>query len=211
MGMRGRSLSGTALRTMILLDSGLASGSTQGPASARRPSAAQTRKGSSQRPPSPRTLARFLAAAQRAVGIRGQVSVLLTTDAEIRRLNRTFRNIDRPTDVLSFPGAAPLAGKERIAGDLAISFPTARRQAGEQGHSPLVEIKILILHGLLHLAGYDHHADEGQMDRRERLLRARLRLPHGLIERASGDSARSPGSSNRSTSAAGKPGKGRRA
>ncbi|HEV2135356.1 MAG TPA: rRNA maturation RNase YbeY [Terracidiphilus sp.] len=157
-------------------------------------------------------MARFLTVAQRAVGIRGQVSVLLTTDDQIRRLNRTFRNIDKPTDVLSFPGVAPFAGKERIAGDLAISFPTARRQAGEHGHSPLVEIKILILHGLLHLAGYDHHADSGQMEERERMLRTRLKLPHGLIERASGESARSRNGSNRSTRAAGKPGsKGRRA
>jgi probable rRNA maturation factor len=174
---------------MILLHPGLVSGSAQSPASARRPAAARLRKHSNPAPPAPRTLARFLAAAQRAVGLRGQVSVLLTTDAEIRRLNRTFRGIDNPTDVLSFPASASPLGRERIAGDLAISFPTARRQAGEHGHSPLIEIKILILHGLLHLAGYDHHADSGQMERRERLLRARLKLPHGLIERARDESA----------------------
>lgn len=205
------SVSRMALRTMILLDPGLASGSAKGPASARRPGPSRARNGSIPRPPSPRTLARFLAAAQRAVGLRGQVSVLLTTDAKIRRLNRTFRGIDRPTDVLSFPAPAALAGKERIAGDLAVSYLTARRQAGEHGHSPLVEIKILILHGLLHLAGYDHHADSGEMDRRERLLRARLGLPHGLIERAEGDSAPSRERRKRSAGrAAGKPGKGRR-
>jgi probable rRNA maturation factor len=74
-------------------------------------------------------------------------------------------------------------GAEGYAGDLAISVPTARKQAVEQGHTLSVEIKVLILHGLLHLAGYDHEADEGEMARRERLLRTKLRLPPGLIER----------------------------
>jgi probable rRNA maturation factor len=168
---------------MILLDPGLTSVSPQDPASARR---RRARRDSSSAPPSPRTLARFLSAAQAAIGLRGQVSVLLTTDTEIRRLNRMYRGVNRPTDVLSFAAAQPLAGKERIAGDLAISFPAAQRQAAEHGHSALAEVRILILHGLLHLAGYDHHADNGAMDRRERLLRIRLKLPHGLIERADG-------------------------
>lgn len=114
---------------------------------------------------------------------------MLTTDTEIRRLNRLFRGMDRSTDVLSFPATSSPAAAEEIAGDLAISVPTARRHATEHGHSLLVEIKILMLHGLLHLAGFDHHADSGQMDRRERALRARLKLPHGLIERAEGESA----------------------
>jgi probable rRNA maturation factor len=83
--------------------------------------------------------------------------------------------------VLSFPAEG--VGAEEIAGDLAISVPSARKQAAEQGHSLSVEVKVLILHGLLHLAGYDHEADEGQMARRERLLRARLGLSQGLIER----------------------------
>jgi probable rRNA maturation factor len=61
--------------------------------------------------------------------------------------------------------------------------PTARRQAAQQGHSLATEIKVLILHGVLHLAGYDHETDAGQMARRERTLRTRLRLPGGLIER----------------------------
>jgi probable rRNA maturation factor len=78
----------------------------------------------------------------------------------------------------------------RIVGDLAISVPTARRQAAAQGNSLSTEIRILILHGLLHLAGYDHEADSGRMARRERLLRARLRLPLGLIERAAAPKAR---------------------
>jgi probable rRNA maturation factor len=132
--------------------------------------------------PSARTLSRFLAEAQSAVRLKGEVTVLLTTDPAIRRLNRQFRKKDKATDVLSFP--ADGIGAEEIAGDLAISVPTALRQAVEQGHSLATEIKVLILHGLLHLAGYDHETDAGQMARRERLLRARLGLPQGLIERA---------------------------
>ena len=132
--------------------------------------------------PSARTLARFLGLAQKAVRLKGQVTVLLTTDAAIRKLNRQFRGKDKATDVLSFPAAG--IGAEQIAGDLAISVTTALGQAAEQGHSLSTEIKVLILHGLLHLAGYDHEADTGQMARRERLLRAKLGLPQGLIERA---------------------------
>ncbi|MGZ5154765.1 MAG: rRNA maturation RNase YbeY [Burkholderiales bacterium] len=113
--------------------------------------------------------------------MRGQVTVLLTTDAAIRRLNRQFRGKNKATDVLSFPASAP--GPLKIAGDLAISVPTALRQADERGHSLGVEIKVLMLHGLLHLAGYDHETDKGEMARREQKLRAKLRLPHGLIER----------------------------
>ena len=134
--------------------------------------------------PSARTLARFLAAAQAAVRLKGQVTVLLTTDAAIARLNKQFRGKNKATDVLSFPAAG--LGAEGMAGDLAISVTTALGQAVEQGHSLSTEIKVLVLHGLLHLAGYDHEADEGQMARRERVLRAKLKLPQGLIERAAG-------------------------
>lgn len=172
---------------MILLDPGLISDRAQSAPSVRR---TNTRITSSSRPPSARTLARFLTAAQEAVKLRGEVSVLLTTDSAVRRLNRTYRGIDRATDVLSFSAADSPAGEERVAGDLAISLPMARRQAAKHGHSALAEIEILILHGLLHLAGFDHHADNGEMYRRERILRARLGLPHGLIERAVGESAR---------------------
>jgi probable rRNA maturation factor len=132
--------------------------------------------------PTPRTLARFLSAAQAAVRLRGQVTVLLTTDAAIRKLNRQFRGKNKTTDVLSFPAEG--LGAQGIAGDLAISVTTALDQAAEQGHSLSTEIKVLILHGLLHLAGYDHEVDDGKMARRERLLRAKLKLPQGLIERA---------------------------
>jgi probable rRNA maturation factor len=132
--------------------------------------------------PSVRGLARFLADAQAAVRLRGQVSVLLTTDAAIARLNGEFRGKKKATDVLSFPAAG--VGAEGMAGDLAVSVETALRQAEEQGHALAVEIKVLVLHGLLHLAGFDHEVDDGRMARREKALRARLGLPLGLIERA---------------------------
>jgi probable rRNA maturation factor len=142
------------------------------------------------RVPSARTLSRFLSEAQAAVRLRGAVSVLLTTDREIRRLNKTFRGKNKATDVLSFPAAPIVAGQrvsksasQLVSGDLAISVDTARRQAAEQGHALAVEVKVLMLHGLLHLAGFDHETDDGEMARRERLLRARLGLPLGLIER----------------------------
>jgi len=120
--------------------------------------------------------------ARAAVRLRGQVTVLLTTDPAIRRLNRQFRGKDKATDVLSFPAASPAANA--VAGDLAISVPTAQRQALEQGHALSAEIKVLMLHGLLHLAGYDHEVDRGSMARREMILRKKLGLPVGLIERA---------------------------
>jgi probable rRNA maturation factor len=134
-------------------------------------------------------LAGFLKGAQAAVRLRGQVTVLLTTDRRIRRLNRAFRGKDKATDVLSFPADGLIRRQEKFAGDVAISVETARRQAAGCGHSWGTEIKVLILHGLLHLAGYDHEADAGRMARRERMLRMRLGLPVGLIERAGGESA----------------------
>jgi probable rRNA maturation factor len=135
-----------------------------------------------QRIPTKPTLARFLTEAQQAVRLLGEVNVLLTTDAAIKKLNRQFRGKNRPTDVLSFPAEG--IGAEEIAGDLAISVETARRQATDQGHALTCELKVLILHGLLHLAGQDHETDNGKMARREQKLRAALRLPQGLIERA---------------------------
>jgi probable rRNA maturation factor len=137
--------------------------------------------------PSAQTLARFLKLAQMAVGLKGQVTVLLTTDEAIRGLNRRFRGKNKATDVLSFPVDRPNQGSDadRAAGDIAISVTTALCQAHEQGHPLWTEIKVLILHGLLHLAGFDHETDNGKMARRELLLRARLRLPEGLIERVS--------------------------
>jgi probable rRNA maturation factor len=168
---------------MILLDPDL----EPGPATRITSAKTSAASGSSvplrnQRIPSARTLAGFLTLAQKTVRLKGEVTVLLTTDAAIRKLNRQFRGQNKATDVLSFP--ADGIGAEEYAGDQAISVPTALKQAAEQRHSLSTEIKVLILHGLLHLAGYDHEADEGKMARRERLLRARLGLPEGLIERA---------------------------
>ena len=129
------------------------------------------------------TLMRSLREAQLAVGLKGEVTVLLTTDDGIRALNRRFRKKNKATDVLSFPVEAGFG----LAGDLAISVETAARQAAEQGHRLSVELRVLMLHGLLHLAGYDHEIDDGAMARKERRLRAKLRLPQGLIERVDGD------------------------
>jgi probable rRNA maturation factor len=165
---------------MILLDPDLDPDTASKATTAKKTAATGTDKNF--RLPSARTLARFLALAQKTVRLRGQVTVLLTTDAAIRKLNRQFRHKDKATDVLSFPAEG--IGAEKLAGDLAISVPIARIQAVEQGHTLSTEIKVLILHGLLHLAGHDHEVDEGKMARRERQLRAKLGLPQGLIERA---------------------------
>ncbi len=110
---------------------------------------------------------------------------MLTTDRTVRRLNRQFRGIDKATDVLSFPAEAMIPSAERIAGDLAISVPTARRQSAACGQSLGTELKVLMLPGLLHLAGSDHEVDSRQMARRERAVRAQLGVPQGLIERVS--------------------------
>ena len=165
---------------MILLDPDLDPYPAPTTTSAKRTGASGPDK--ARKIPSARTLARFLALAQKFVRLKGEVTILLTSDAAIRKLNRQFRGKDKATDVLSFPAEG--IGAEEIAGDLAISIPTARKQAIEQNHSLSTEIKVLILHGLLHLAGHDHEADEGKMARRERLLRSKLNLPQGLIERA---------------------------
>jgi probable rRNA maturation factor len=132
-------------------------------------------------------LTRFLTRAQRAVGLRGEVTILLADDKRLKELNRSFRGKNKATDVLSFPAyhdqQNPTA-TEDIAGDLAISIDTAARQAAEFNHTLEDELRILILHGLLHLAGYDHEADSGEMAAQETTLRTRLKLPHSLIERA---------------------------
>lgn len=133
----------------------------------------------------PRTLAAFLDEAAAAVKLPGEIAALLTTDAEIRRLNRTFRQKNKATDVLSFPPPDPLPGRQQTGGDLAISVETAARQADEAGHALSIELQVLLLHGLLHLAGYDHETDTGQMARKEARLRRRFGLQAGLIERAS--------------------------
>jgi len=106
----------------------------------------------------------------------GEVTCLITDDAQVRALNRQFRGQDSPTDVLSFPA-------EECGGEIAISLDTAARQAAELGHGVEQELQILMLHGLLHLAGMDHETDAGQMARAEAKWRKRLGLVAGLIER----------------------------
>ncbi|HEY5330253.1 MAG TPA: rRNA maturation RNase YbeY [Acidobacteriaceae bacterium] len=127
------------------------------------------------------TLARFTKKAQAAVGLQGDVEILLAGDATLRRLNRDFRAKDKPTDVLSFPAPSGFAGTH--AGDLAISLQTAQRQATEHGHTLADEVRVLLLHGLLHLSGMDHETDSGEMEARETTLRKTLKLPLGLINR----------------------------
>jgi probable rRNA maturation factor len=112
----------------------------------------------------------------------GTVTLVIASDRRIRGLNRTWRGVDTATDVLSFPagdGPAPV----RHLGDLVISRETAARQARAEGHSLATELRVLALHGLLHLLGYDHERDSGRMARIERRLRRQGGLPAGLIER----------------------------
>jgi len=129
------------------------------------------------------SLTRFLNRARTSVGLTGEVDVLLTSDAEIKTLNRTFRHKNKPTDVLSFP--VPEEVFEEHAGDLAISLETAAKQAESFGHSLGEEVRVLMLHGLLHLSGMDHETDRGEMAEKEAELRVELKLPATLIERVS--------------------------
>jgi probable rRNA maturation factor len=99
------------------------------------------------------------------------VSVLLCGDGTIRRLNRDYRGRDRPTDVLSFPADGSRRPDGEIPlGDVAISVPRAVLQARAAGHSLAREVRLLAIHGYLHLLGYDHEVDDGRMARRERRL-----------------------------------------
>jgi probable rRNA maturation factor len=125
-------------------------------------------------------LERFTTRARRAAGLgRRGVDVLITDSREMRKLNHRFRGKDRATDVLSFPATV-----EDFAGEIAISAEVARHSARALGHPLATELKVLILHGLLHLAGHDHETDRGEMARLEQKLRRELRLPAALTERA---------------------------
>jgi probable rRNA maturation factor len=127
-------------------------------------------------------LARFASRARNAARLRGEVTVLVTGNGEIQKLNREFRRKNKPTDVISFPSDA-----DGVAGDIAISADIARANGRQLGHGTLAELKVLILHGMLHLAGFDHEEDSGEMARREARLRRQLGIPVGLIERANGN------------------------
>lgn len=109
---------------------------------------------------------------------RGRVVIAIVTDVTMRRFNRQFRQMDYATDVLSFPSITPGS-----LGEMAIASGVCRRQARDAGHSEATELKILALHGLLHLMGYDHEADGGEMSKVEERLRIRAGLPAGLIHR----------------------------
>jgi len=129
---------------------------------------------------------------------RGIVGIAIVSDAAIRRLNRTYRGVNRATDVLSFPAEGSVARgpkvgrtpeprkslQPRYLGDIAIALGVASRQAEAQRHPLSTEVRVLALHGLLHLLGYDHQADRGLMARVEERLRRRAGLPVGLIARS---------------------------
>ena len=109
---------------------------------------------------------------------RGAVTVAVVPDARVRSLNHRYRGKDSATDVLSFP-----AGEPGELGDVVIAAGVAGRQAKHAGHSLAVELRVLALHGLLHLLGYDHERDDGRMARLEQRLRLKGGLVEGLIER----------------------------
>lgn len=149
--------------------------------------------------PVTRGLAAWLAGvAPRAV--RGSLTIAVVSNARMRQLNHTFRGVDAATDVLSFPAAAGASSDSRGAaasarasgpravaaelGDIAIARGVAGRQAREAGHALSTEFRVLALHGLLHLLGYDHETDDGEMARVEARLRRRGGLRNGLIARA---------------------------
>jgi probable rRNA maturation factor len=127
---------------------------------------------------------------------RGTVTLALVGNARMRTLNREYRSKDYATDVLSFPtehsveaDALPSRPRRsraavRHLGDIVIATGVAARQARDAGHSVATELRVLALHGLLHLLGYDHEHDQGAMARMERRLRRRGGLREGLIERA---------------------------
>ncbi len=147
------------------------------------------------RPVRVRGLARWLCGVAPARS-RGAVTVALVDDAAMRRLNREFARTDKATDVLSFPSVAPREGRHVPGasagkpaqpphlGDIVIATGVARRQARVAGHAYAQELRVLALHGLLHLLGYDHETDEGRMARLEARLRRRGGLTAGVVERA---------------------------
>jgi len=130
---------------------------------------------------SERGLSNFVSSACRAAGLKGTPTLLVTNSRRMRQLNAQFRGKDRATDVLSFPSPIFVEG---YGGDIAVSADIAARNARALGHSTAAEVKILVLHGVLHLAGYDHESDNGQMAEKELRLRRKLGLPAALIERA---------------------------
>jgi len=130
---------------------------------------------------SERALSNFVVNACRVAGLKGAPTLLVTNSRRMRQLNAQFRGKDYATDVLSFPSPTFVEG---FSGGIAVSADIAARNAHSFGHSVADEVKILVLHGVLHLAGYDHESDNGQMAEKELRLRRKLGLPAALIERA---------------------------
>lgn len=147
-------------------------------------------------------LAAFLArvAEDAAPGDRRAATLRILSDRKMRELNRRFRERDRPTDVLAFPAEEADGdsfgggGEPPYLGDLAVSAEAAARQAAERGHPLDTELRLLALHGVLHLLGWDHESDRGEMERLERLLRRRHGLAASGVSGASGASAASAAS-----------------
>jgi probable rRNA maturation factor len=142
---------------------------------------------------------RFARRAQTLAKVKGEVDILISGNTRLQDLNRRFRHKNKPTDVLSFP--------RPTGGDIAISAEIARANAHRYGHGLAEELKILVLHGMLHLAGYDHEQDNGRMARAEARLRSQLKLPASLIDRAhsvaqGAKNPRKPPTSRRKTSSA---------
>ena len=138
------------------------------------------------------TIERFVLRVRKLIRMREMVNVLVTRSSQVRSLNRRFRGSDKATDVLSFPALHVQNSLPKpVAGDVVISADIARDNAKRLGHSIENEVKILVLHGMLHLAGFDHERDGGQMARKESQLRRQLKLEPALIERtrASSDSS----------------------
>ncbi len=135
------------------------------------------------------SLNRFVLRARKAARLKGTVDVVITGSSDMRALNQRFRGKNKPTDVLSFPSECSPNGRRRVlAGEIAISAEIALDNARRLGHTGAMEVKVLILHGILHLAGYDHERDNGEMASKEAYLRRALRLPLSLTER--GESSR---------------------
>ena len=113
------------------------------------------------------------------VKAKGDLSIAIVSDRRMRALNRQFRGKDAVTDVLSFP-----SDERGFMGDIVVAAGVAKRQAKDAGHSVQTELRVLALHGLLHLLGYDHETDDGKMALAEARLRKKAGLKEGLIERA---------------------------
>lgn len=127
----------------------------------------------------PAAIEQFLAAIDRKLTSGREFAVLIASDRAVREANVQFRGVNSSTDVLSFPD-----GEDGRLGDILISARRAERQAREAAHSNEDEVKILILHGVLHLLGWDHETDDGEMGAEEQRLQLELGLRPGLIERA---------------------------